>query len=571
MQRGAFRCYRRRVLRILPLGGLGEVGMNCLAIEADGEVLVVDCGVTFDDRHFGVDVIHPDFQSLEDFEGKIRGVVITHGHEDHIGALPYFLKRFDVPVYAPKYALGVIRERLDEHEILSHARLHETTPRSRFSLGGFEVEPIRVTHSIVDATALAIGTRHGKILHTGDFKFDESLTDPADAFDVARIEELAHDGLDLLMSDSTNVDSAGSSGSEALVAATLAPLVEKARGAVVTSLFASNVHRLRLLGRIAQRTKRRVVILGRSMAMHIKVARSLGYLDWPEDLIFPVERVRELPREKILAIATGSQAEPQSALARISRNEHRDFVLAEGDTVLLSSRVIPGNEPEVSAVIDALLQLGVAVVDAHAEPGIHVSGHACREEQRRMIERAQPKAFLPLHGTFRHLQRHADLARQAGVPSVAVISNGTEGLYARGTLEKGHRFDSGRVAISHGDPIAASVLHERALLAEHGVVSIIAAVDRNYLPVGELRVELRGAVEGPEHPWLAAELGRAVRGLVASMYGSRDAASVGEKTRQAVRRVFAKNFGIKPEVLVALVRSAPAEPATGYGPGARPR
>jgi ribonuclease J len=317
-------------LRICPLGGLGEVGMNCLAFEQRGWVLLVDCGVTFDDRGLGVDVICPDFSALEPFRGCIAGVFVTHAHEDHIGALPYLLKEHDVPVWAPPYALGLLRARAEEHEILAHARLLEARPREKVEVGPFTVEPIRVTHSIVDATALAIHTDAGLVVHTGDFKFDESPPD-GEVFDEERLAELGAAGVSLLCSDSTNVDTLGASGSERGVGEALLARVQAASGRVVVGLFASNVHRLRMLGDIARATGRRLVPLGRSVQTHAKVATETGYLAWPEiDLVTP-EMASKLPREKVLGIATGTQAEANAALARIARGDHARL-LAPGDT-----------------------------------------------------------------------------------------------------------------------------------------------------------------------------------------------------------------------------------------------
>ncbi len=355
-------------VRVFALGGLGEIGMNCLAVTQDDEALIVDCGVTFDDRGLGVDVIHPDFAALDDY--RVAGLFVTHGHEDHIGAIPYFLKRYDVPVYGPRYAMGLVRERAADHEILGHAALHEVVPRERIRVGPFEVEPIRVNHSIADATALAIRTPVGTIVHTGDFKFDDAPTD-GEAFDVERLRELGDEGVRLLISDSTNIDSVGLSGSEAGVGRALEDIVAGAEHAVIVALFASNVHRLRLLGDIARRHRRKIVMLGRSIGTHARIARTVArsggehagapYLDWTDDLVWPAERARELPRSALLGIATGTQGEESAALARLARGEHPAVDLREGDVVVLSSRVIPGHEPAVVRIMGDLLRRGAEV------------------------------------------------------------------------------------------------------------------------------------------------------------------------------------------------------------------
>ncbi len=416
---------RRGALRLFALGGLGEIGMNCLALEQRGEVLLVDCGVTFDDRRLGIDVVHPDFTALEAY--RIVGLFVTHGHEDHIGAIPYFLRRFDVPVYGPRYALGLVRERAAQHEILDHVHLHEIAPRARVAVGSFEVEPIRVTHSIADATALAIRTDAGLVVHTGDFKFDETPPD-GETFDVARFQDLGRQGVRLLLSDSTNIDARGPTGSEEGVAVAIDDIVAGSEQAVVVAMFASNVHRLRILGDIARRHGRKLVALGRSVSTHARVARSTArstgdhagapYLEWPSDLVWPADRARELPRRALLGVATGTQGEEAAALARLARGEHQAFELVAGDVVVMSSRVIPGNEAAVVRVMGDLLRRGVELRTWWSDRAVHVSGHAHRDEQRRMIELVRPRAFVPLHGTLHHLFRHAELAREHCVAHV---------------------------------------------------------------------------------------------------------------------------------------------------------
>ncbi len=455
-------------MRIIVLGGLGEVGMNCLALEQGGEALVIDCGVTFDDRGLGIDVVHPDFGALEDY--RVAGIFVTHGHEDHIGAIPYFLRRFDVPVFGPAYALRLVRERAQEHEVLSHADLRCVKPRESERVGSFEVEPIRVTHSIADATALAIRTDAGLVVHTGDFKFDDAPPD-GETFDVARFEELGGEGVDLLFSDSTNIDAVGPTGSEEGVGSALDAIVAGAEQAVVVAMFASNVHRLRMLGEIARRYGRKIVPLGRSVSTHARVAqataRSTGeqagrpYLEWPSDLVWPAERARELPRKRaILAVATGSQGERAAALSRLARGDHSALDLTAGDVVVLSSRVIPGNEPEVVRVMNDLLRRGVELRSWWSNRAVHVSGHAHRQEQRRMIELVQPRAFVPVHGTLHHLLRHAELARELGVPSVTVLENGDVA-----TLDAQRRAEIGPRALGsgarHGRPRAPRSGHRR--------------------------------------------------------------------------------------------------------------
>jgi ribonuclease J len=541
-------------VRIVALGGLGEVGMNCLAVEQRGEVLVIDCGVTFDRRGLGVDVIHPDFACLEQFRDRIRGVFLTHGHEDHIGALPYFLKQFDVPVWGPPYALGLVRERLRDHEILAHARLFEAMPRSRYAVGSFTVEPVRVTHSIADATALAISTDAGLVVHTGDFKFDEAPVD-GEAFDVERLSALGAEGVALLLSDSTNVDADGIAGSEGIVAEALEQLVVSAMGRVVVALFASNVHRLQALGAIARKTGRKIVVLGRSVGTHSRVLRALGRLDWADDLVFSAERAMELPRASVLGIATGTQAEPNAALSRLARGEH-PLILEHGDTVILSSRAIPGHEPEVYAMMGEFLHRGIAVHSRASDRRIHVSGHAHRGEQRRMLELLRPRAFVPVHGTLHHLTRHAELARQFGIQSVSVLENGdVASLNSGGGVQRVDRWPVGRVHTFGGKAIAPHILRERAKLATSGVVAVAISVDANGRVGGAVRVTTLGVADDESARRLCAEAEGEVRSAVdAVRHGDTvSEALVVEAARLAARRPFARELGFKPQTVVSVI------------------
>jgi ribonuclease J len=556
-------------VRILPLGGLGEVGMNCLAIEQDGRALVIDCGVTFDDRGIGVDVVHADFSALADLH--VVGLFVTHGHEDHIGAIPYFLRHHDVPVYGPAYALGLVRERAQEHEILDHVALHEVRPRDRVQVGPFEVEPIRVTHSIADATALAVRSSAGTIVHTGDFKFDESPTD-GESFDVERFGEIAAaESVRLLLSDSTNVDAAGATGSEQGVGDALERVIAGAQQAVVVALFASNVHRLRLLGDIARRQGRKLVALGRSVSTHSRVARSTHrstgpsagqpYLEWPSDLVWPADRARELPRRAILAVATGTQGEEAAALARLGRGEHPALDVGPGDVVVLSSRVIPGNEPGVMRVMGDLLRRGVDLQTWWSDRALHVSGHAHRQEQERMIELTRPRAFVPVHGTLHHLLRHAALARGLGVPEVCVLENGDAGELSLDDLRKGPRFHVGRVHVFARRTLPPRVLHDREALAAHGAAHLTVVVDEHRRSVRDVSLVTRGVVDEALDPHLLATARNAARAavdeLVEGVSEDRlvlEEQALAEAARLAVRRAFVRVLGFKPVTTVTVLR-----------------
>lgn len=546
-------------LRLIPLGGLGEIGMNCLALEQRGEVLLVDCGVAFDDRGLGVDVVHPDFEPLAAY--RIAGLFVTHGHEDHIGAIPYLLRRFDVPVYGPRYALGLLRERAEDHPILEHAALRCVPPRSRERVGSFEVEPIRVTHSIADATALAIRTDAGLVIHTGDFKFDDRPPD-GEMFDVGRFAELSREGIRLLLSDSTNVDAVGPTGGEEGVGRALERIVAGAPQAVVVGLFASNVHRLRMLGDIARRHGRKILTLGRSVSTHARVARATArstggetgrpYLEWPSDLHWPAERARELPRRSVLAVATGSQGEAASALARLARAEHPAFDLAQGDVVIMSSRVIPGNEAVVMRLMNDLLRRGVDLRTWWSDRDVHVSGHAHRQEQERMIDLVRPRAFVPVHGTLHHLRRHAAVASNLGVSEVCVLENGDVGEVGESGLCKVGRVDAGRVHVFAGRVVPPAILEERMALSARGMAHVTVLFDADG-GLGEIAFASRGVLDaGIDGAVVAAARDEAVQAARSSANASD--IEVAEVVRQAVRRALGRVLGFKPTTVVTVLR-----------------
>lgn len=536
-------------MRFLPLGGLGEVGMNCLAVCEGRDAILVDAGVTFDDRNLGVDVYRPDFTALHELGLHIHGLVLTHGHEDHIGAVPYFLREWDVPVCGPRYALSLLDRRRHEHGVLEDADLREVFPRKPFRLGPFEVEPIRVTHSIADATALAIRSGSGLALHTGDFKFDDAPMD-GEMFDEERIAELGRDGIDVLLSDSTNADVPGRSLGERSVEGPLRKHIASATGAVFVALFASNVHRLKVLGEIAQQTGRKVILAGRSMATHAGIARDHRMLSWPSALAVAPDQASSVPRDRWLVLCTGSQGEPGSALSRISDGSHPHLAIKHGDTVLFSARVIPGNERGVSEMVDDLLRRGAHVVTARQERGIHVSGHAQSEEQEKMIGLAAPKAFIPIHGTLALMHAHARIARALGVSESVVTENGRPLEYLNGKLLPHTSFESGRIAVAYGHEIPGSVLDEREELALRGVVSVSLArpgSSRLALSVEDVRVDLLGLAENGAHSSLA----EALRAEIARAYHAGDATTE-DAIRLLCRRVIQKRLGYRPGVLVHL-------------------
>jgi len=557
--------------RVLPLGGLGEIGMNCMAIEigtsGKGPIVIVDCGVSFQGTN-GVELVHPDFSFLEENRERVAAVLVTHGHEDHIGAIPYLLRKFYVPIYAPPYALGLIRERLKEHLEGEQAYLpHEpitfaTRPRVPFVVKHgthtIEVEPIRVTHSIADATALAIRTDAGTLVHSGDFKIDPDPTD-GEQFDRVRLAELGREGVSLLLSDSTNVDSPGIGRSERVVANALERAIVGAPGRVVVALFASNVHRLRALADIARKVGRKIVMLGRSVSTHVRVATNTGYLAIPPDLHVSLDDAALLPREQLLIIATGSQAEPRAALARLALDDHPRLRVDPGDRVILSSRAIPGNEVEVMRMVSDLHRRGCEVVLKQSDPEIHASGHAHQDEQREMIDLVRPKAFVPVHGTRHHMERHASLARNHGVRDVLVIENGEVADIDHDGPRKVGTARIGKIFVQAGEELAETLIRERRMLGDLGVAVVTVSVDEGGRPLGDPIVVTRGVIEEPMRPEVLAEARTEVRVALAehpwSVARPKDD-EIREVARLAARRAIARHVGFKP-ISLAIVQRPP--------------
>ncbi len=462
-----------------------------------------------------------------------------------------------MPVYGPPHALELARARLVERGFdLAELDLVTVHVGTSFQVGPFGFEPIRVTHSIADATALAVRTAAGVVIHTGDFKLDPTPPD-GELTDEMRFMELGEEGVRLLLSDSTNVDSFGTSGSEREVGDALGEIVARARGRVVLGLFASNVQRLRLLGEIAQRTGRRVCLLGRSVVNHVHAAEAVGRLRWPSDLQVAPDVAASMPRERVLAIATGTQAERMSALTRLAAGTHPSMRLDAGDTVVLSSRIIPGNDRAVFEMMADLLRAGVELVTRITDRRVHASGHAHRDEQRRMIELTRPRAFIPLHGTLHHLFRHAELARETGVGEVLVAENGeVVELTAAGAPAKSGRVPVGKVAIAGGDQLSEDVLRERAQLGRGGVACVSVVLDEHDAIVGAPQVVSRGVLE-PSFAAVARKVALAVTRAVADSDARtrRDDDALADLIRLAARRAFESHTGRRPTVLVALSRA----------------
>ena len=538
------------LIRIVPLGGLGEIGMNCFALEQAGGIVIIDCGAAFADDDVGIDVWHPDFSWLLSQRERLHGVFLTHGHEDHVGALPYLLSELKLPVWGPPHALEMAKRRLLEHQFApTELDLREAHAGREYQVGPFTIEPVRVAHSIVEASALHMRTAAGSVLHTGDFNFDPDPPD-GEPTNEARLSELGDQGIALLLSDSTNIDVPVRAGSERAVGAALQELVAKAPARVVIAMFASNIQRLILLGEIARRTGRKLCLLGRSLETQCAVARQIGRLSWPSDLVVAADQASSVPRERLLVLAGGTQAERNSALKRLSLGQHPRLTLAEGDTVIFSSRIIPGNDRPVFAMMNDLLRAGIELKTRFSDPAVHTSGHAGRSEQSRMIELCRPNCFLPVHGTLHHLLRHQELARDLGVSETTVVENGTPVVCDGHKLWKDERVPHGRVAIAIGGEELSSQTHQRRIeLGRLGIAYVSLAIDRADKLAAAPAVRTRGVplVDNDEQALraVAKEIARAVE----AFHGGRGL-GLAEFVRRAARRKLEDLSGTRPIVEV---------------------
>ena len=473
---------RKTPVKIIPLGGLNEIGKNCTAIECANDMIIIDCGMAFPDSELlGVDIVLPDYSYVEKNIDKLRGVVLTHGHEDHIGGLPYFLRKFNVPVYGTRLTLGLVEGKLEEHGILAGSKLNIVTPKQTVKLGCMAVEFIRVNHSIPDAVGMAIHTPAGVLIHTGDFKVDYTPIEGG-IIDLQRFAELGNRGVLALMSDSTNADRPGFTMSERKVGESFEKLFARAEGRrIIIATFASNIHRVQQIINNAVSTGRKVAVSGRSMVNVISIGIELGYLKVPDGVLVDIDMVSRYPAEKMVIVTTGSQGEPMSALTRMANNEHRQVSITPMDFIIISANPIPGNEKLVTRVINELMKLGARVVYENIYD-VHVSGHACQEEQKLILSITKPKFFIPVHGEYKHLYQHKATAVAVGIPEENVIlgDNGfvieTDGVDMKvtGTVPAGRVFVDG---LGVGD-VGSIVLRDRKHLAEDGLIIAVATIDR---------------------------------------------------------------------------------------------
>ncbi|KJS16311.1 MAG: ribonuclease J [Peptococcaceae bacterium BRH_c4b] len=468
-------------LALIPLGGLGEIGKNMMAVRFGENILVIDCGLMFpEEEMLGIDVVIPDITFLLENREQVRGIVLTHGHEDHIGALPYVLKQLNVPVYGTRLTLGLLLGKLKERGMEREIELNTVKPRDMVQVGPFKVEFIRVSHSVPDAVSIAIHTPVGTIVHTGDFKLDLTPVD-GEVTDFHRFTQLGEKGVLVLMSDSTNVERPGFTLSERVVGQTFDETFREARERIIVATFASNVHRLQQAITTAHRYDRKVAVVGRSMVNVVGVACELGYLNIPPGTLVEPEEAARLPKNRLVYLTTGSQGEPMSALTRMAMSDHRQVEIVPGDTIIISATPIPGNEKLVARIIDQLFKQGAHVI-YEAVSGIHVSGHPSQEELKLMINLTKPRFFVPVHGEYRMLVKHAQLAKDMGIPSnnVFVAENGHILEFNRRSGRMAGRVTAGRVLVDGlgvGD-VGNIVLRDRKQLSQDGILIVVVTINR---------------------------------------------------------------------------------------------
>jgi len=546
-----------KTLKIIPLGGVGEFGMNCLALRWEDDIIVIDAGLMFPESELlGVDIVVPDITYLIENKKHVRAILLTHGHEDHIGGLPWILSELKVPVYATEFTLAYVEGKLEEHQLLDETELIEISPREKFSIGPFTIEPIRVTHSLVDCVAFAIETPVGVVIHTGDFKIDLSPLD-AHSFDLHTFAEYGRRGVLALLQDSTNVERSGFTPSERAVIPRLDEIFSRTKKKLFFSCFSSSIYRIRIALELARAHGRKVAVVGRSMMESTEIAQDLGYITIPPGLVIQPGQMRDFPPEQLMVLISGTQGEPMSALSRAAVNNHKHAHIDAGDTVVLSSRIIPGNEKSIFRVIDHLSRRDAQVIcDDGASGLIHVSGHGSQEEQRLLINLVRPKYFIPVHGDYRFLRRHAQIAMDTGAVEHAMVIEDGDVLELDGDdARKRDKVTAGRILIDSGssiDVVEDLVIRDRRILSEDGIVVAILAINRKSGKVERTPELIMRGFGGADISEQAREVVmKTLDGL--NIEQKSDYGMVNEKVRVELKKMIQKATGRRPMIMPVIL------------------
>ena len=546
-------------MTVIPLGGLGEFGMNMMAFRFGDDILVVDAGMMFPESELlGVDLVIPDISFLKQNRRYVRAIILTHGHEDHIGALPYILRDLNVPIYGTRFTLALVKKRLEEAGLLETAQLFEVTPGRLVELGPYEIEFIPVTHSTIDCVALAIRTPLGVVIHTGDFKIDQTPVDQYQ-FDLHAFARYGNEGVLALFSDSTNVERPGFTPSERVVAPRIEELVRSAPRRVVLSCFASSIHRIQQVIDIAERVGRKVAFVGRSMVDNVEIAHDLGYMRIPDGMVVRPQDIRSFEPRKLIVLASGSQAEPMSSMSRIAVDNHRFVTIDENDTVILSARIIPGNEKAIFRMLDHMFRRRALVYYDNSAGPIHVSGHASQEEQKLLLQLVKPKYFSPVHGEFRHLFRHAALAHQLGAVrgEILLLEDGQCVEFTEDRVFRRDPVTTGRILVDSGslEEIEEIVVRDRKHLSEEGVVIPIIAIDKHTGRVeSSPEIVTRGLMSENGHEMLAGAREVVAKTVeLSNMEERADWSVIKEKIRVDLKRYINKQTSKRPLILPVIL------------------
>lgn len=549
------------VLEIIPLGGVGEFGMNCMAVRYDDDMIIIDAGMGFPEESvYGVDVCVPDFDFLEQYRENITAIILTHGHEDHLGALPYILKKFNVPVYASHFTVGLAERKLEEHDLMDDVLIHRVEPRQVVELGPFKIEFIRASHSLIDCFSLAIRTPVGTIVHTGDYKVDETPV-IGEPIDLRTLRSYGQEGVLALLSDSTNATVPGRTPSERAVIPAFEEIFTEATGRIIVAAFASSIHRLQIVFDIAHQFNRKVCVLGRSMLKNVEIAEELGYLDIPDGLTVSQSETKRLDDNDVVFLVTGSQGEPRAALSQMANQSYKGLTIEEGDTVVLSARIIPGNERAISRLIGAIYKRGANIIEEKRRL-IHVSGHASQEDIKIMTEAVRPKFVVPIHGEYRMLFRHKEFIKNHlnyREENIILIENGDvlELDGERATIVNKHEIGRTFIDESGFEEIDREVVRERKQLAYDGVVTLVVTLDEE---TGELEappeIIARGLIGTDGNNGFLKEAQRIVTQAIenAPKVERHDTSLLKEHIRVQLKRFIQKQTGAKPVIMPIVVQ-----------------